>query len=69
MKAFPNDEVNEYGQIIDKGMNLRDYFAAKALQAFNSRSDLDDVSDKSITMRCYQIADAMMKARNGYTRE
>jgi len=44
-----------------KGMTLRDYFAAKAMQAIISSHDnttLDFVSGKA-----YQYADAMLKAR------
>ena len=54
MKAFPN-LTNE------KGMDLRDYFAAKAMQAIVSRKDFvfEDYTWENI----YDIADAMMKAR------
>ena len=59
--AFPysvdNGETIKY--VI--GMTLRDYFAAKAMQAIISSHDnttLDFVSGKA-----YQYADAMLKAR------
>ena len=48
-----------------RGMTLRDYFAAKAMQAILARADsrftttLDFVGGKA-----YQYADAMMKERN-----
>ena len=45
------------------GMTLRDYFAAKALQAWESRSDGDEMPDDLKAKQCYKIADAMMKAR------
>ena len=45
------------------GMTLRDYFAAKAMQAWESRSDLDDISDASKAKSFYDLADAMLKAR------
>jgi hypothetical protein len=45
------------------GMTLRDYFAAKAMQAFESRQDLDDIPAFNKANRCYRIADAMLKAR------
>ena len=56
--AFP---VNKYeGSWID-GMDLRDYFAAKAMQGLVGRSGrnftLSDLKD------CYVIADEMMKER------
>jgi len=49
-------------------MDLRDYFAAKAMQGmlankgviYNKNADADD---KSGAERAYKIADAMMKAR------
>jgi hypothetical protein len=49
--------------ITEQGMTLRDYFAAKAMQAFESRKDLDDIAAINKANRCYRIADAMMKAR------
>jgi len=54
MKAFPNLTT-------EKGMDLRDYFAAKAMQAIVSRKDFvfEDYTWENI----YDIADAMMKAR------
>ncbi len=49
---------------LTQGMTLRDYFAAKALQgtlAHDAR-----VSDEGVVARwCYQMADAMLDARNG----
>ena len=58
MKAFPKgyfDCVDEE----NKGMDLRDYFAAKAMQAY-IQIDSDDEFTPSWA---YKIADAMMKAR------
>lgn len=62
--AFPNvsirtkEGIEVYG---DSGMSLRDFFAAKAMQAIISSHDnttLDFVSGKA-----YQYADAMLAAR------
>lgn len=44
------------------GMTLRDYFAAKAMQAMVSVPDID-VSIESYADWAYRQADAMMKAR------
>ena len=44
----------------EKGMTLRDYFAAKAMQGMITRRVLNDYEDALIA---YKIADAMMKAR------
>jgi hypothetical protein len=59
MKAFFHGNNNNLG-----GMDLRDYFAAKAMQgdiASNARSDM---RYEKIAERAYQMADAMMKARD-----
>jgi hypothetical protein len=58
--AFPC--VDHHGHKLT-GMTLRDYFAAKAMQAFESRQDLDDIPAFNKANRCYRIADAMLKAR------
>jgi hypothetical protein len=59
MKAFPNNR--------SEGMTLRDYFAAKAMQAIVNKYGLG-YEDGNV-IKAYEIADMMMKARNGYTRE
>jgi hypothetical protein len=60
MKAFPWG----HNQSID-GMDLRDYFAAKAMPAVfdNSNFIFEDEDYKETAKIAYQIADAMMKAR------
>ena len=45
----------------EHGMTLRDYFAAKAMQALLPKVDLD--KHKLIADTAYDYADAMMKAR------
>lgn len=42
------------------GMSLRDYFAAKAMQALVS---LDTIAIKDVVKESYTLADAMMEAR------
>lgn len=55
------------------GMNLRDYFAAKAMQvwmfdnamrALNKETDGLSFNDEDIAEFAYATADAMLKARN-----
>lgn len=46
------------------GMTLRDYFAAKAMQAFYSRPDSDEWEPHEVAEDAYVIADAMLKARD-----
>jgi hypothetical protein len=60
MKAFPN-MTNE------RGMDLRDYFAAKAMQSLitiSTKAIADElITSKNVVDASYQWADAMMKAR------
>ncbi len=46
---------------LSKGMDLRDYFAAKAMQAFISNND--PFNEKHISDASYLMADEMMKQR------
>ena len=45
------------------GITLRDYFAAKAMQAAITSPNLAVFEDDVIAEGAYKIADAMMKAR------
>jgi hypothetical protein len=56
--AFPN-ESNAGNIWNDKGMTLRDYMAAKAMQALIDNDGLFS----EIPTQAYAIADAMLKAR------
>jgi hypothetical protein len=60
--AFPAFEHHpNYGQMLAVGgMTLRDYFAAKAMQAIVSNGDVDP---QKISQASYIIAEAMLKAR------
>jgi hypothetical protein len=63
MKAYPTT-YNNYDENIStdcSGMDLRDYFAAKAMQAIITSDSYDDGVD--VTKLAYDIADAIMKAR------
>ena len=56
--AFPCDSFQ------DKGMTLRDYFAAKAMAAMLSIENVHlNNSETEIATWSYQQADAMMEAR------
>jgi hypothetical protein len=58
--AFPNEGFNGWGEP-QQGMTLRDYFAAKAMQACIAKGAplvFDDVANKA-----YEMSDAMLKAR------
>jgi hypothetical protein len=61
MKAFPN-MTNQ------QGMDLRDYFAAKAMQGMLAHTGVvygktASLDDSAGALRAYEIADKMMKAR------
>jgi hypothetical protein len=65
--AFPNEGFNGWGEPF-KGMTLRDYFAAKAMQAILSSDryiGLIGVNryEQRTAEDAYKMADAMLKAR------
>ena len=49
----------------DAGMTLRDYFAAKVLQAYLADPAFSNVTQGTIARLAYDMADAMLKARDG----
>jgi hypothetical protein len=69
--AFPYPFYDEKGHCIDgiEGMTLRDYFAAKAMQGLMGRSWADAAGKFPENLHgvwataAYQMADAMLKAR------
>ena len=46
-----------------EGMELRDYFAAKAMQAIITNHKLEDCDDFVVAANAYQLADFMLEAR------
>lgn len=56
--AFPLHDAG-HGSAFDKGMTLRDYFAARAMQSMLNNSS----NYESIAKYAYKMADEMMKAR------
>jgi len=70
MKAFPTNVKKSSGGDgwqTDYGMDLRDYFAAKAMQAIISTSDKQSIGVEEVSLwvgdYAYTVADAMMEAR------
>ncbi|WP_336062230.1 hypothetical protein [Serratia sp. 201] len=70
-QAFPRqqweyDGHNNVLQYQECGMTLRDYFAAKAMQAWLSQIPPDEMEDMihRWSENSYEMADAMLKARN-----
>ena len=59
--AFPQERTLPCGSHEEcEGMTLRDYFAAKAMQALIEKYDESPVE---ISLEAYEFADAMLKAR------
>jgi hypothetical protein len=69
MKAFPRIdavEIDDKGRHLPQlGMDLRDYFAAKAMQALVTQQDWFNGDWHLEAGAAYEIADKMMEARNG----
>jgi hypothetical protein len=72
MKAFPTAIDNGHSENQD-GMDLRDYFAAKVMEAYLNKTIVSYQHNDGIEIKlpldyligeaAYQIADAMMEAR------
>ena len=59
--AFPL--AIESSKDIYKGMTLRDYFAAKAMQGLISHYGIDGDYERECPMKSFEIADEMLKQR------
>jgi hypothetical protein len=66
MKAFPisAQSLEKHNGRDLSGMDLRDYFAAKAMQGYMSRTLIDGFDEDVMSEMSYKVADAMMKARD-----
>ena len=66
MKAFPNLDYH----LLNQGMDLRDYFAAKALQGLIAGCYAGNNAGFTVegnVFAAYEYADTMMKARTNET--
>ena len=67
--AFPMCMPRDAGTGVVYGMSLRDYFAAKAMQAYitsqidMTRGDVSVFAEENVSKIAYQFADAMLRAR------
>jgi hypothetical protein len=63
--AFPKPKLMQQAVSFDAedGMTLRDYFAAKAMQAIIDQQDVYRGEVDSAAWMAYRMADAMLKAR------
>jgi hypothetical protein len=65
--AFPNTvKISDEAYADLRGMSLRDYFAAKAMQGViaGHRAPTNAGELRFFAENCYAIADAMLKARS-----
>lgn len=60
MKAFPLTNTNTQ----HTGMDLRDYFAAKAMQVYLTATIGQTIMTQNVAENAYLMADAMLEARN-----
>ena len=65
MKAYPflHKHPTTGETTLSEGMDLRDYFACQALSLLERKPFLTDDEQTTYATLAYQIADAMMKAR------
>ncbi len=59
--AFPASALG--GLSYTEGMTLRDYFAAKAMQAYLSSTGGASAPNDMVAFEAYKMADAMLEAR------
>jgi hypothetical protein len=59
--AFPGLHPSSECRYKEEGMTLRDYFAAKAMQGLLASTKVTDA--RIIAIDAYEMADAMLKAR------
>ena len=64
--AFPQYIISNNGTYVDGGMTLRDYFAAKAMQAIVTAwiaKGTYPETNLTVAESAYNLADAMLKAK------
>lgn len=64
--AFPRAafDVNDYCGDGSEGMTLRDYFAARAMQAILTKPESVELTANELANAAYEMADTMMKVRS-----
>ena len=60
--AFPVQDA--YSVSTDRGMTLRDYFAAKAMQGLVENANWRGMPEDALAKEAYKLANEMMEARN-----
>jgi len=59
--AFPSHGT--MGEVVERGMSMRDYFAAKALVIVAAAGGIDHIGPQECASAAYEIADAMLAER------
>lgn len=62
--AFPTIDANDEHDYGTRGMTLRDYFAAKALQSLDQSGYAYSKGMEAMAHDAYALANAMLKARD-----
>ena len=69
--AFPFEMASDFDGVRCKGMTLRDYFAAKAMQGLlangwcsEQREIAPNMGEREVAQDAYRLADAMLEARS-----
>ena len=64
-RAFPHsyEVMPDKETHIHHGMTLRDYFAAKAMQAHITHDGSDNINEPGVARWAYEMADAMLAER------
>lgn len=70
--AFPVVGMSQIGQqpvtaVFDSGMSLRDYFAANVIQGICASNSSSNWTNSRLAAEAYDMADAMLKARDATT--
>jgi len=69
IKAFPSVISIHNGRQEHSGMDLRDYFSGLAMQGLLQHIDVrNQISQRFVAEISYEMADAMMKAREQHDR-
>jgi len=63
--GFLDDRIEAGEMAVYSGMSIRDFFAAKAMQAHITHEGSDDINEPGVALWAYAMADAMLKARGG----
>ena len=64
--ALDRESGQHYSHVYSYGgMSLRDHFAGQALSGVFATGDSDWCEDRTLARRCYELADALLAAREG----